>query len=142
MKINFKIVTPQRTVLEEEVDQVSIPTKVGEVTLLPNHISYITLIAPGIVEAKNGPKVISMTVSEGFLEFHDNELTVLANTAEKAEEIDLVRAEEARKRAEKMMQEKTRLLNDEQYAAVISRVEKQTARVKLAKRYHPRTSRR
>ncbi len=142
MKINFKIVTPQRTVLEKEVDQVSIPTKVGEVTLLPNHIDYITLIAPGIVEAKNDSELTSMTISEGFLEFHDNELTVLANTAEKAEEIDLVRAEEARNRAEKMIQEKTRLLNEEQYAAVISRVEKQTARVKLAKRYHPRTSRR
>lgn len=141
MTIKFKISTPERTVLEKEVDQVTAPTKVGDVTVLPNHVPYITLVAPGVIETKMGEEVFSMATSGGFLEFHENELTILADTAERAEEIDLERAEEARQRAEKMRQEKDKILNDEQYAAVVGRIEKQSARIRLAKKYRPRIAR-
>lgn len=137
-KIKLKITTPEKVVLEKEVDQVTLPTKAGEITVLPDHVPLLTMIAPGIVEAKIAGENWPMAISGGFLELHDNELTILADTAERAEEIDLERAEEARQRAERMMQEKRKDLDEEQFASVISRIEKQMARINVAKKYRPR----
>lgn len=139
-KIKLKITTPERIVLEDEVGQVSIPTESGEITILPDHIPLITTLRPGLAEAKtteNGD--ISMSVSGGFLEFHDNKLTILADTAERAEEIDMERAEKARQHAEKLKSEKRKSLDEGQYAAVVSQIEKQMARIKVAKKYRTKT---
>jgi len=75
-----------------------------------------------------------LAISGGFIEFHNNKLIILADTAERAEEIDLKRAEEARKRAEEI--KKRRVSMDEmEYARVAATLEKELARVKVAKRY-------
>ncbi|HHX58203.1 MAG TPA: ATP synthase F1 subunit epsilon [Candidatus Moranbacteria bacterium] len=138
-KINLKIVTPERVILESEATQITLPTKgLGEITILPDHIPYLSILAPGLVEVKNGEEEsVPMAISGGVLEFHENELTLLADTAERAEEIDLERAEEARKRAEKMMAEEKRNLSSEQYAAVVGQLEKQMARIRVVKKYRP-----
>lgn len=138
--IKLKITTPERIVLEDDVQQISIPTESGEITILPDHVPLITTLMPGLAEARtteNGN--ISMAMSGGFLEFHDNQLTILADTAERAEEIDLERAEKARQRAEMLKAEKRRTLDEGQYAAVVSRIEKQMARIRLAKKYRTKT---
>jgi F-type H+-transporting ATPase subunit epsilon len=83
-----------------------------------------------------------MAISGGFLEFHDNELNILADTAEKADEIDLQRAEEARKKAIEQKQDRRKHLDETQFATVLSKIEKETARIKLAKRYQRRSKRR
>lgn len=140
-KIKLKIATPEKVVLEREVDQVSLPTQMGEITILPKHVPLLTIIVPGIIEAKEGGDVLPMAVSGGFLEFHDDELVILADTAERAEDIDLQRAEEARQNAERLKQEARKTLDEGQYAAVISQVEKQLARIRAAKKYTPKTSR-
>lgn len=137
-KIKFKITTPERIVMEDEMDQITLPTQTGEITVLPNHIPLITTLKPGIIEAKKNGDEISMAVSGGFMELHDNQLTVLADTAERAEEIDLEEAEEARKRAERMKQEHSKTMDEGQYATVISQIENQLVRIKLAKRYRSR----
>ncbi len=141
-KINLKITTPEKVILEKEVTQVTLPVQdFGEITILPNHIPYLSLLSSGLVQAKDlKDKPLMMAVSGGFLEFSENNLTILADTAERAEEIDLERAEEARKRAEKMMQEEHDSLSKEQYAVVVARLEKQLARIRVAKKYRPRTS--
>ncbi len=133
--IKLKITTPERVVLEDEVGQISIPTESGEITILPDHVPLITTLSPGLAEAKKDGHDITMAVSGGFLEFHDNQLTILADTAERAEEIDLERAEKARQRAEQLKSEKRRTLDENQYAAVVSRIEKQMARIRVAKKY-------
>ena len=138
MKIKLKITTPERVVLEDEVEQITLPTTNGEITVLPNHIPLITNLKPGIMEAKKNGDEISMAVSGGFMELHDNELTILADTAERAEEIDLEEAEEARKRAEQMKQEHSKSMDEGQYAAVISQIENQLVRIKLAKKFRAR----
>lgn len=138
-KIKFKISTPERVVLEDEVDQVTLPTRTGEITVLPGHIALLTVIAPGVIETKNDNQETAMAVSGGFLEFHDNQMVILADTAERAEEIDLERAEQARKRAEQMRQEARKGYDEEQFAQVISIVEKQLARIRAAKKYNPRS---
>ncbi len=133
-KIKFKIVTPERVVFEEEVDQVTLPTQEGEITVLPNHIPLISVLQAGELVAKKNGKEIAMAVSGGMVEVQKNELIVLADTAERAEEIDLARAEEARRRAEKLKEEKVRM-DETEYAAVAAALEKNLVRIKVAKKH-------
>ena len=137
-KIKLKIATPERVVFQEEVERITIPTKKGEITILPDHISLISNLSAGAIELEREDEVFSMAISGGFLDFHKNELTILADTAERAEEIDIERAEEARKKAEEMKQDARKSLDEEQYAVVVSRIEKQLARIRTARRFQRR----
>ena len=137
--IKFKITTPEKTVYEDEIYQATLPVADGEVTILPNHRSYIASLKSGeiILKKKNEEKEIDLAISGGFIEFHNNELIVLADTAERAEEIDLERAEEAKKRAEDI--KKQRVSMDEvEYARVAVMLEKELTRVKVARKYSER----
>lgn len=136
--IKLKITTPERIVLETEMEQVTLPTETGEVTILPNHVPLLSIIVPGVIEVKGQAEMTQMATSGGFLEFHDNELTILADTAERADEIDLERAQAARQRAEEKRKEQRENLDENQYAAVVSGIEKQLARIRVAKKYRPR----
>ncbi len=137
--INFKIVTPEKVVLEKEISQATIPTVDGEITILPNHRSYIAGIKPGeilvkcVEKNKKGEQDCAMAVSGGFIEFADNKLVVLADTAERAEDLDLARAEEAKKKAEELKKQK--ITDETQYAMVAAQLEKELARIKVAKRW-------
>lgn len=139
MKIKFKIVTPERTVFEEEIDQATLPVSDGEVTILPEHRSYIASLKAGEITLKKAGEETNLAVSGGFIEFHQNMLTVLADTAERAEEIDIQRAEEARQRAEGLKKEKINGTGEE-YARVAAAVEKEMARLKVARKHHTKSS--
>ncbi len=138
-QIKLKVVTPERVVVELEVYQATLPVLHGEVTLLPEHIPYIGALQPGeiILRKTDGGEEISLATSGGFVEFHDDTLVILADTAERAEEIDLARAEEAKKRAEELKKERI-TMNDEEYARTAAMLEKELARVKVARRHHTR----
>ena len=123
-KIHFKIITPEKTVYENEVDQATLPVSDGEVTILPNHRSYIASLKSGEVMLRIGNEEIHMAVSGGFVEFDNNTLTVLADTAEHAEDIDEKRAEEARKRAEELKTQKINM-SEEEFARTAALVEKE-----------------
>jgi len=127
-------VTPEKTVFEDSIDQVTLPTQEGEITVLPEHIPLIAVLAPGELTIKQDGKEIAMAVSGGMIEVRKNELTILADTAERAEEIDIKRAEEARERAEKLKDEKIRM-DETEYAAVASLMERNLARIKVAKKH-------
>ncbi len=137
--IKFKIVTPERTVVEQEVYQATLPVEGGEVTILPEHMPYIGALKAGeiILRRTQGGEEESLATSGGFAEFHDNTLSILADTAERAEEIDLARAEEARKRAEKLKEER-HLMDDEEYARTAAAIEKELARVRVARKHRSR----
>lgn len=139
MKIKFKIITPEKTVFEDEVDQATLPVTDGEVTILPDHRSYIASLKAGEVMLKKEGKEIHLATAGGFLEFDKNVLTVLADRAEKAEEIDLSRAEEAKKRAEELKKQKISM-DEVEYARVAAAIEKETARIRVAKKHHTRQS--
>jgi F-type H+-transporting ATPase subunit epsilon len=133
--IKFKIITPERVVFEDNVTQVTLPTTMGEITILPNHRSYISSIQPGEIMLKKDGEEILLSTSGGFIEFHGNELIVLADTAERAEEIDLTRAEEARKRAEEIKEEKISM-DEEEYARVAAAIQKESARIRVARKHY------
>ncbi len=135
MKIKFKIVTPEKTVFESEIDQASLPVADGEVTILPNHRPYIAALKAGEITLKKDADEIVMAASGGFIEFNQNNLVVLADTAERAEEIDLKRAEEAKVRAEEAMKEKESMDNIE-YARAAAAIEKEMARLRVGRKHH------
>ena len=136
--INFKIITPEKTVFEEEVLQATLPVADGEVTILPNHRSYIASLKAGEIFLKTEGGDASVVVSGGFIEFNQNNLIVLADTAERAEEIDVERAEEARKRAEEIKKERIEM-DDSEYARVAAAIEKELARIKVGKKHRSRS---
>lgn len=136
--IALKIMTPDRLLLESEVVSVTLPVVEGEITVLPEHIPYIGALEAGevrIVEA-NGTET-SLVLSSGFVELHDNKLMILADTAERADEIDIERAEEARKRALEIHKEE-HLMGAEEYARTAAMLEKELARIKVGRKHHSR----
>lgn len=136
MPIKFKIVTPEKTVFEEEVYQATLPIERGVVTILPEHIPYVGALQAGeiILRREVSGEEISLATSGGFAEFHNNTLIILADTAERAEEIDLARAEEARKRAEELKKERLHM-DDEEFARTAALLEKELARIKVARKH-------
>lgn len=133
--IKFEVVTPERVVLREDVAQATVPTKDGEITVLPEHIPLISILKPGIIEVKktDGKRDV-IAVSGGFIDVLKNKIVILADTAELAEEIDLEKAEEARKRAEKIKGEAMHR-DDVDFISLSSQIEKELARTSAVKRW-------
>jgi len=104
-KLNLEIVTAERVVYSQEVDVVVAPGTEGELGILPQHAPLMTMLQPGELRVRQSGEEQSVFVSGGFLEVLGDKVTVLADTAERAEEIDTARAEEARKRAQARMAE-------------------------------------
>lgn len=132
-KITFEIVTPEKVVLSTEVYQATIPTKEGQITVLPEHISLVSILVPGEILIKKEKEDISMAVSGGFVQVSPNKIIILADTAERAEEIDEERAEAARKRAEDLRNMKTS--DDREFAALTAVIERELARIKISRKY-------
>ena len=105
-KIKFKIVTPEKVVFEDEIDQISLPTKMGEITVLANHVPLVSSLNPGEILIKKNKEEIPMAVSGGFVELNNNQMVILADTAERVEEIDVERAEQARQKAKDLLDKK------------------------------------
>ncbi|PIP28191.1 MAG: ATP synthase F1 subunit epsilon [Candidatus Moranbacteria bacterium CG23_combo_of_CG06-09_8_20_14_all_35_22] len=135
LQIKFKIVTPEKTVFEDVVDQATLPTTDGEITILPNHRSYIANLKAGELMLKKGEEEILLSISGGFIEFHENELIILADTAERAEEIDLARAEEGRKKAEELKSQVVSM-DENEYARVAVAIQKESARIRVARKHY------
>jgi F-type H+-transporting ATPase subunit epsilon len=133
--IKFEIVTPECVVLKEEILQVTVPTRNGEITVLPNHIPLVSALQSGVIEikTKTGETEI-MSVSGGFIEVLKNKVVILADTAERAAEIDEQRAEEARERAEKLKKEAVHK-DDVDFVGMTALIEKELARTRAAKRW-------
>ncbi|MFH1789459.1 MAG: ATP synthase F1 subunit epsilon [bacterium] len=133
--INFKIVTPEKTVYVDEIFQVTIPTMDGEITVLPYHIPLVTVLLAGdlIIKDKDGEH--HLAISGGFLEVKSNsEIIILADNAERAEDIDLERAEQARKRAIEQM-EKAKSDENIDYAKLQAVIDREMNRLKIGRKY-------
>ena len=121
--LQLEIVTPDKLVLSKEVDYVGAPGLEGEFGVLPGHIPFISALAIGYLYYKAEGKTFCAFVSGGFAEVSDNKVTVLAESAEEACNIDFVRAETARKRAEERITKKDADLNVARAEASLKRAE-------------------
>jgi len=135
-QIAFKIITPEKVVYEDTIDALTIDTKDGEITVLPDHMPLVSVLKSGAMQIRKGGEAISMAVLGGFLEVRKgSEVVVLADSAERAEEIDIAKAEEARQRAEDLMRQKVARQDDVEYARVAAALEKELARLRVARRH-------
>ncbi|ANB56513.1 ATP synthase F1, epsilon subunit [Anoxybacillus sp. B7M1] len=104
--IKVNVVTPDGPVYEADVEMVSTKAKSGELGILPGHIPLVAPLEIGSIRLKKDGKTELIAVSGGFLEVRPDKVTVLAQAAEKAEDIDVVRAQAAKERAERRLEAK------------------------------------
>jgi F-type H+-transporting ATPase subunit epsilon len=102
-KIKLEIVTPDRLLLSEEVDEVSIPGSEGYLGILPGHLPLLTLLGIGILSYRQGTEKHVYSVSGGFAEVVPDRVIIVADTLERPEEIDANRARAAKERAESQL---------------------------------------
>jgi F-type H+-transporting ATPase subunit epsilon len=104
MPLSLEIVTAERTVLADEgIDVVIAPGALGEMAILPQHAALITPLNPGELRVRKGSEENAYFVAGGFLQVLNDKVTILADAAEHAEEIDVARAEDARRRAQETL---------------------------------------
>ncbi len=129
-KIKLRVVTPNRLLFDEEVDEVTAIGELGEFGVLPNHISFLSTLVPGELGYKQGATRQSLALSGGYAEVLDNVMTVLAPAAEFGPEIDTARAQRAKERAEQRMAE----LNHEEkeFAVAEAALQRALARLQVA----------
>ncbi len=95
------VIAPERTFYEDDVEMVELNTTEGEIGILPEHIPLTTIIAPGILRIMVGDDVKEASLCNGFMEVQKTKVTILAESCEWPEEIDIKRANEAKARAER-----------------------------------------
>ena len=106
MSIKLDIVTAERVVFSDDVDVVVAPGVEGQLGILPHHAPLMTMLQPGELRVRKGEEEFSLAVTGGFLEVRPDRVIVLADAAERAEEIDIARAEEAKRRAEEQLRQR------------------------------------
>lgn len=133
--IKFEIVTPEKVVLKEEITQVSVPTKMGELTILPDHIPLVAILQPGVIEVKTKDgKMEIISVSNGLLEVLNSKIVILVDEADRAAELDEKIVEEARVKAETAkLEAKNR--DDVEFADIAAKLEVELARSKALSRW-------
>jgi len=128
--IRLDIVTAERAVYSEDVDMVIAPGVEGQLGILPHHTPLMTTLQAGELRVRKGGEEVSLAISGGFLEVRPDRVVVLADAAERAEEIDVARAEKAKRRAQERLAEKRAPGIDEARTEVSLR--RSLARLKVA----------
>ena len=137
--LHVEVVTAERELYNGEADMVSAPGSEGRLGILPRHAALLTTLMPGELNIKLAGAEEPLFVSGGFLEVSDNSVTVLADTAEHAEEIDQARAEAARRRAQESIEQAE---TDAQRAELIGALERAMGRIRVAELARRRGGRR
>lgn len=131
-KLTLEMVTPYKKVLSQEVDEITAPGTLGELGLLPGHTPLLTTLKIGDLSYKQGGKQFHVAVNWGYLEIGDDKVTVLVDTAEAADEIDLERAKAALGRAEEAL--KTLSDEDVNFAVMEAALQRALVRIDVASR--------
>lgn len=103
------MVTPVATVFEQTVDSVSLPTVLGEITVLPQHTELVSIVAPGELLVTASGQQFPLAISGGILEMYNNTLFILADAAEHAADIDVAAAEQRTQQLEQDLKQRTDL---------------------------------
>src|SRR5436305_5601673 len=137
--LHVEVVTAEGELYNGEADLVSAPGSEGRLGILPKHAALLTILAPGELRITLGGAEEPLFVSGGFLEVSNNSVTVLADTAEHAEEIDQARAEEARRRAQERLEQAG---SDVDRAELLGALERAMTRLRVAELSRRRSGRR
>ena len=138
MPLSVEIVTIERRLLTEEgVDEVIAPGVEGELAVLPRHAAFMTMLNAGELILKKGNEEIPFAVTGGFFEVLDDKVIVLADAAERADEIDVQRAEQARERARLALERRE---STEDLAVAAAALQRAMIRLRVAEQRRRRTS--
>ena len=129
-KLKLEMVTPYKRVLSEEVDEVTAPGTVGEFGVLPDHTSLLTTLKVGELTYKKDGETFHIAVNWGYVEVEGNVMTVLVETAEPADQIDVERAKAALGRAEEALKKLTS--EDKEFKLMECALERALIRVQVA----------
>jgi F-type H+-transporting ATPase subunit epsilon len=133
--MKLTIVTAEKLIYSDEVDMVVVLGASGEMGILPHHASLMTMVDPGELKIKKGGEELSLAISGGFLEVHEDKIIILADTAERVEEIDVTQAEEARKQALELLKSQPK---DTDLRVAEAALKKSLAELKVAERRRAR----
>jgi len=133
--LRLEFVTPERALAQNEVDEVVIPGETGDLGVLPGHAPLLTALRPGEMWYRKGSEKFFAFIAGGFAEIVGDRVSILAQVAEKAEEINLERAEAAKRRAEDLLAQPTSDTDLEQARLGLA---KAIARLEIARRQRPR----
>lgn len=137
--LKLKIVSPERILLETEASSISLPTPLGQITILPNHVPYISVLVPGEVVVVANGQVSYYNLSGGFVQVRrGGTVNLLADAAEHISEINEDRAEVARKRAQEALRSAN--MSDQEYAATVAALERSLSRLKIVRKRSNRRS--
>jgi F-type H+-transporting ATPase subunit epsilon len=129
-RIRLELVTPQRLLVSEEVDEVILPGYDGEFGVLPEHTQYLAILSIGVLRYRRGEETTPVALGGGFAEVIPERVVVLADVAEKAGEIDVDRAQRARERAETALKDLS--IDDEAYQKISAALRRAIARMAAA----------
>mgnify|MGYP001813467127 FL=1 len=129
-KIKLELVTPYKRVLSEEVDEVAAPGTIGEFGVLPDHTALLTTMKVGELSYKQDGQTFYVAVNWGYVEVEDNVMTVLVETAEPADQIDVERAKAAMGRAEEALKKLSS--DDKNFKIMEAALERALIRVQVA----------
>ncbi|MCS6774588.1 MAG: F0F1 ATP synthase subunit epsilon [Anaerolineae bacterium] len=133
MPLHLEIVTSDRTVFSGEVDMVTIPGSGGVMGVLPHHAPVLSTLKPGELRVKIGDEIYEYAIGGGFVDIHDNRVIILADSAERADEIDIARAEAARQRAEELL--KNPPANKEDLFKLEAALQRSRVRLQVARKH-------
>ncbi len=125
--MHLKVVSPERVLFQDDVQELVIDTKNGQITVLPHHLAMITVLRAGQALIRKDGQETPLVLSGGLLEVAENKVIVLADTAEHISELDLERAQRAVELAKKLLSEKKYDLSE--YETLLANLEKHEARV-------------
>ncbi len=140
MPIRCEIVSQDRTVFQGDVDMVVIPGAAGEMGILPHHAPVLTTLKYGVVKVRSGGREEVFAVAGGVAEVQPTLVTVLADAAENVEEIDVARAQFAKKRAEEALAKGARIEPDA-LLSIEAALHRSTLRLEAVRRYRKSTTR-
>ena len=133
-KLHLRFVTPAKTLFEQSVDQVIIPTEMGQITVLPHHAPLVSILEPGELIVKSEDTEYPVAVTGGVIEVFQNELVILADAAEQPSDIDI---EAAEKRAEELAKEleEQEVMDITTYTMLQKQMAQEQARLQVGKKW-------
>lgn len=136
--IKLDVVTAERVVFSDEVDVIVAPGIEGQLGILPHHAPLMTILKPGELLVRKDGEEFSLVITGGFLEVRPDRVIVLADAAERVEEIDMARAEEAKRRAQEQLRERPPEVDTARAQAALLRALARLEVVQRRRRRRPR----
>lgn len=132
--MHLSIVTPVKIIFEDEIDQLTLPTQTGQITILPHHVGLLTKVEEGEIIIKKGGNEQFIAGAGGFLEVKNNRITILADFAVRSEAIETEKVLEAQKRAEERLKQAQEQASERDIALAQAELRRSILQLNIANR--------